>query len=131
MTEKSVKVEFKEKKSFNYFSIVKWILGLYLIGVMMTLNSYALSYTAQFLYSKVMPSSFMTAELTKFAELLREPLFPLIISIPFFVPAVIMLFIINFTLNKTNIFPGTQKKIYMTIATVLILLISVSAFLFA
>lgn len=126
-----VKVEFKEKKKFDYFIIVKWLLGIYFIGIMLSFNSYLLTHVAEFVYAKIMPSTFMTIELVKFAEILREPLFPLAIIIPFFAPAGIMLLLLNLLLNKVNIFPGIQKKVYMVIVTVLMLVISTSAFLFA
>lgn len=126
-----VKVEFEEKKKFDYFIIVKWLLGIYFIGIMLSFNSYLLTHVAEFVYTKIMPSTFMTIELVKFAEILRGPLFPLAIIIPFFAPAGIMLLLLNLLLNKVNLFPGIQKKVYMVIATVLMLVISTSAFLFA
>ena len=126
-----IKVEFKENKKFNYFSIVKWILGLYVIGILLNLNTKILPYVAQFIYTKIIPSEFMTIELVQFAEILREPLIPLVITIPFFIPTAIALLLTNFLLNIVNIFPGIQKKIYLTIMATLMLLISVSTFLFS
>ena len=125
-----VKVEFKEKNKFNYFLIVKWILGIYIIGALMNLNTYMLQYISQFIYAGIFQSDFMTIELVKFAEVLRAPLFPLLATIPMFIPSIIIIIFINALLNKFNIFPGRHKKIYMTMVTGLMLLVSTSAFLF-
>lgn len=124
-------MEEKVKKSFNYFVVVKWIIGIYAIGLLVNLNSYVLGFVAKIVFEDIMASEIMTIELVPLAQFLREPLIPLVVMIPFFLPAAIILLILNLVLNKFKIFVGTQKKVYMIIATAFLLLVTVSTFLFS
>lgn len=119
-----VQVEFQEKKKLDYFIIVKWILGIYLIGVLMNLNAYVLSYISQFVHAGIFGSSFMTIELVKFAEIIRDPLYPLLAIIPLFIPSIIIIIVANALLNRFNIFPGKHKKVYMIMLTGLMLIMT-------
>lgn len=128
---KEVRVEVKQKKKFDYFIIVKWLIGIYFIGIVLNFNSYMLSITSEFVYTKLMTSSFMTMELVNLAEMARRPLIPLAVTLPLFLPSVLMLLAVKLFLDKSKFFTGTHKKVYMISMTSLIALISISAFLFS
>lgn len=116
-------------KSINYFMAIKWIVGIYLMGILANLSTYVLSFVPNLVYAKIMQSNFMTIELVYFADLIRQQLIPLLIAIPFMIPGLIIFFSVNSILNKTKWFPGWHKKVYMTILSSLIVMMTLSIFL--
>lgn len=124
-------VKVKIKRKSDYFLIVKWIIGIYFIGVIMNFNSYVLSITTEFIYTKLMTSSFMTIELVDFADLIRRPLIPLAVTLPLFIPSVAILLLVKLFLDKSNLLPGRHKTVYMIAMSTMIALVTVSSFLFS
>lgn len=115
-------------KKFDFFIIVKWFVGIYLMGILGNLTTYILSFVPNLVYVKIMQSNFMTIELVDFAELVRQQFIPLIISIPFMLPGLLILFTVNLILKKTNWLPGVHRKIYMIVLSILISMMTLSIF---
>lgn len=117
------------KQKFDYFLIIKWFIGLYIIGIFMNLTGKMVSNVSAYVYSDVITSNFFTVELVSFANFLREPLIPLIVTIPFFFPGAIIVFATYLVLNKIEIFPGKQKYYYIITLAFMLTIISFSTFI--
>lgn len=116
-------------KKFDLFIIVKWIIGLYIMGILLNLTTYLLSFVQDIVYVKLLQSNFMTIELVDFADLIRQQLIPLLIGIPFMVPGAVILLIINYVIKKTKVFDDKNRKVYMIIFSTLTAMMSLSVFL--
>lgn len=121
----------QKKNKFDYFVIVKWIIGVYFIGVLVSFNSYLLGLVAKVVFEGIMSSEIMTIELVPLAQILREPLIPLLVMIPFFLPSAIILLALRFVIDKFKIFTGTQRNVYMIMSIALLLLVTISTFMFS
>lgn len=124
------KVEYKEKKRFDYSLIFKWVFGVYLLAFLMNVNSHLLKTISNFIHEKVLTDTFMYSEVPRFIEILREPLILLILIAPFFIPMTITLLILNLAIVKFKIFPKTHKIVYLIFATLMLFVIAISVFMF-
>lgn len=116
-------------KKFDFFIIVKWIIGVYFMGIILNFTTYVLSFIPELTYGKIMQSNFMTIELVYFADLVRQQLIPLFVVGPFVIPGLVILLIANLFLTKSKFFIGIHKKIYMTILSIFMAMMTLSIFL--
>ena len=125
---KEVKVEFKgEKEDSNIFkSIINWIVGLYLLGMIITLTGYGTDYTYNFVISVIL-ENFFKLELDTFAAILANPVIIILTVIPIISVGFALYGLLYFSVKKLNVFSEKQEKVYLALSF-LITLFTISTY---
>lgn len=122
-----VQVEMKHKKSkFTgnkiITSILKLIIGLYLVGVVVGVNE-ILTMQIGPLLDIIHSSKFMTAELLPWANILFGPVRFMASLLSWFTPVIMLNVILFFILSKIKWITKKELKIFLYIMTVALLLV--------
>lgn len=123
-----IKVEHAVKRKFDYSVIVKWIIGIYIIGALAAILDIALINIQSVWFEYLSANAFMNAELSLVSEILRAPLIMLAVTIPFLIPGLIITSLLMIIVNKLNVFKGNQKIAYLVLAVATFSLISLSIY---
>ena len=121
-----VQVEFKKKTKSTgnkiIISILKLVLGLYVIGALVGINEIILM-KADPIFEAIHTSSFMTATFVPWANAVLGPVRFMIGLLSWFTPIVILNALLFFILSKIKWISKKELKIFLCITIALLLLI--------